>query len=138
MLYKLSGTNFDASSSVQLAKGLVSNWIFGQPHTQKGHGDGHSSDGSVSEYGASAATVSCIATNRQKGASSFLQNEIPTNSPDNLQSELVSQLYKADLLDTLLVESDQIAQRRKEATDMLDALQKAAQIISEIRETHVW
>uniref|UniRef100_A0A915HJT0 Uncharacterized protein n=1 Tax=Romanomermis culicivorax TaxID=13658 RepID=A0A915HJT0_ROMCU len=66
--------NFDASSSVQLTKGLVSNWISGQLHTQKGHGDGHSSDGSVWEYGASAATVSGIATNRQKGANSFLQS----------------------------------------------------------------
>lgn len=26
----------------------------------------------------------------------------------------------------------------KEAAEMLDALQKASQIISEIRETHVW
>ena len=27
---------------------------------------------------------------------------------------------------------------RKEAAEMLEALQKASQIISEIRETHVW
>jgi dynamin 1-like protein len=75
---------------------------------------------------------------------------------DNLQSELVTHLYKADNADQLLDESEHIAQRRKEAADMLkvsvedlllifilcctrfQALQKAAHIISEIRETHMW
>lgn len=57
---------------------------------------------------------------------------------DNLQSELVSSLYKADEIANLLSESEHIGQRRKEAAEMLDALQKASQIISEIRETHVW
>jgi len=57
---------------------------------------------------------------------------------DNLQSELVSSLYKAEQIETLLSESEHIGQRRKEAAEMLEALQKASQIISEIRETHVW
>merc|ERR1711899_443316 len=57
---------------------------------------------------------------------------------DNLQSELVRSLYKADQIETLLSESEHIGQRRKEAAEMLGALQKASQIISEIRETHVW
>lgn len=77
---------------------------------------------------------------------------------DNLQSELVTHLYKADNADELLNESEHIAQRRKEAADMLkvkayryadtfnvnhnillfQALQRAAHIISEIRETHMW
>lgn len=57
---------------------------------------------------------------------------------DNLQSELVSHLYKPDQIEDLLAESEHIAQRRKEAADMLKALQKASQIISEIRETHMW
>lgn len=38
---------------------------------------------------------------------------------DNLQSELVTHLYKADNADELLNESEHIAQRRKEAADML-------------------
>ena len=33
---------------------------------------------------------------------------------------------------------ESLAEGRKEAAEMLDALQKASQIISEIRETHVW
>jgi len=57
---------------------------------------------------------------------------------NNLQSELVSSLYKADQIENLLSESEHIGQRRKEAQEMLEALQKASQIISEIRETHVW
>ena len=57
---------------------------------------------------------------------------------DNLQSELVSSLYKQDQIDLLLSESEHIGQRRKEAAEMLDALQRASQIISEVRETHVW
>lgn len=38
---------------------------------------------------------------------------------DNLQSELVTYLYKAERAENLLNESDHIAVRRKEAADML-------------------
>lgn len=57
---------------------------------------------------------------------------------DNLQSELVTHLYKQDQFCTLLSESEHISLRRKEATEMLNALQKASLIIGEIRETHMW
>ncbi|OQV12100.1 Dynamin-1-like protein [Hypsibius exemplaris] len=57
---------------------------------------------------------------------------------NNLQSELVSRLYKHEHFDSLLDESNQIAQRRQEAADMLAALQRASHIIGEIRETHLW
>uniref|UniRef100_A0A8C6YJQ4 Dynamin-1-like protein n=1 Tax=Naja naja TaxID=35670 RepID=A0A8C6YJQ4_NAJNA len=57
---------------------------------------------------------------------------------DHLQSELVGQLYKPQLLDTLLTESEDMAQQRNEAASMLKALQKASQTISEIRETQLW
>lgn len=77
---------------------------------------------------------------------------------DNLQSELVTHLYKHDQFDLLLKESEQIAQRRQEASEILkvsfnnlltsslhilkfyflQALQKANIIIGEIRETHIW
>ena len=45
----------------------------------------------------------------------FLVNHVK----DTLQSELVVQLYKSSLLDDLLTESEDMAQRRKEAADML-------------------
>ena len=38
---------------------------------------------------------------------------------DNLQSELVTHLYKSDHANELLNESDHISIRRKEASDML-------------------
>ncbi|XP_057323409.1 dynamin-1-like protein isoform X2 [Microplitis mediator] len=57
---------------------------------------------------------------------------------DNLQSELVTHLYKTDQAETLLNESEHIAVRRKETSDMLEALTQAGNIISEIRETHMW
>uniref|UniRef100_A0AAY4C2X8 Dynamin-1-like protein n=1 Tax=Denticeps clupeoides TaxID=299321 RepID=A0AAY4C2X8_9TELE len=69
-----------------------------------------------------------------KAVMHFLVNYVK----DSLQSELVGQLYKSGLLDDLLTESEDMAQRRNEAADMLKALQKASQVIAEIRETHLW
>lgn len=50
-----------------------------------------------------------------KAVMHFLVNYVK----DNLQSELVTHLYKSDNADELLKESEHIAQRRKEAADML-------------------
>ncbi|XP_035520950.1 dynamin-1-like protein isoform X4 [Morone saxatilis] len=69
-----------------------------------------------------------------KAVMHFLVNHVK----DSLQSELVGQLYKTALLNDLLTESEDMAQRRNEAADMLKALQKAGQVIAEIRETHMW
>lgn len=69
-----------------------------------------------------------------KAVMHFLVNHVK----DCLQSELVGQLYKSALLEDLLTESEDMAQRRNEAADMLKALQKASQVIAEIRETHMW
>ncbi|CAN9498945.1 unnamed protein product [Ophioblennius macclurei] len=69
-----------------------------------------------------------------KAVMHFLVNHVK----DCLQSELVGQLYKTTLLNDLLTESEDMAQRRNEAADMLQALQKASQVIAEIRETHMW
>lgn len=64
----------------------------------------------------------------------FLVNDVK----DNLQSELVSSLYKTSKNEDILEESPHIATRRREATEMLEALQKASMIIGEIRETTLW
>ncbi|KAH0954379.1 hypothetical protein HN011_007762 [Eciton burchellii] len=69
-----------------------------------------------------------------KAVMHFLVNYVK----DNLQSELVTHLYKSDQAEGLLVESEHIAVRRKETADMLKALTQAGHIISEIRETHMW
>ncbi|KAK2176785.1 hypothetical protein NP493_640g02001 [Ridgeia piscesae] len=49
---------------------------------------------------------------------------------DNLQSELVSCLYKTDGIDKMLEESEHISTRRREASEMLQALQNASHNIS--------
>ncbi|MBN3297895.1 DNM1L protein, partial [Amia calva] len=64
----------------------------------------------------------------------FLVNHVK----EHLQSELVGQLYKLPLLQELLTESPDTALQRREAASMLEALQKASHIISEIRETQLW
>jgi len=64
----------------------------------------------------------------------FLVNHVR----DSIQSELVSKLYKSDGAGSLLNESKEMSQRRQEAQEMLAALQKASQIISEVRETQLW
>ena len=48
-----------------------------------------------------------------------------TFSKENLQRELLQELYKPDVLDELLKESDQTVARRKEVVSMLQALNKA-------------
>ena len=50
-----------------------------------------------------------------KAVMHFLVNYVK----DNLQSELVKRLYKIDEIDEILAESPEIAQRRKEAAQML-------------------
>ena len=61
----------------------------------------------------------------------FLVNHVK----DNLQAELLRNLYQPEKLDMLLAESEQIIQRRQETAEMFDALQRASSIVSEIRET---
>ena len=63
----------------------------------------------------------------------FLVNHVK----ENLQSELVSHLYQHEKLEGLLEESDHITEKRKEAAEKLKALQRASEIISEIRETRI-
>ncbi|XP_022380656.1 dynamin-1-like protein isoform X9 [Enhydra lutris kenyoni] len=63
-----------------------------------------------------------------KAVMHFLVNHVK----DTLQSELVGQLYKSSLLDDLLTESEDMAQRRKEAADMLKVL------LSAVLSFHSW
>ncbi|SAM05508.1 hypothetical protein [Absidia glauca] len=49
-----------------------------------------------------------------------------------LQQELLTELYKADVLDELLEESEFTQQRRKECKKMIDALQKADEIVGSV------
>lgn len=63
----------------------------------------------------------------------FLVNHVK----DSLQSELVGQLYKSGLLNDLLTESEDMAQRRKEAADMLQVTAPSYRWLSTTRRSAV-
>ncbi|KAH9484095.1 vacuolar protein sorting-associated protein 1 [Psilocybe cubensis] len=52
------------------------------------------------------------------------------HSKENLQRELLQELYKPDVLDELLKESDYVVSRRKELLQMVAALNKAEEIVA--------
>ncbi|CAG8474875.1 4119_t:CDS:10 [Ambispora gerdemannii] len=51
---------------------------------------------------------------------------------EELQRELLQELYKVDVLDELLKESEYTQQRRKEVKKMIEALQKADEIVAAV------
>ena len=53
-----------------------------------------------------------------------------TYAKEELQRELLQELYKADVLDELLKESEYTIQRRKECKKMIEALQKADEVFT--------
>lgn len=65
-----------------------------------------------------------------KAVMHFLVNHVK----DILQSELVGHLYKSGLLDDLLTESEDMAQRRSEASDMLKVGETADCLFIRTRE----
>jgi vacuolar protein sorting-associated protein 1 len=48
-----------------------------------------------------------------------------SHAKENLQRELLQELYKPEVLDDLLKESEFVVSRRKEVVSMLNALNKA-------------
>jgi dynamin 1-like protein len=52
-----------------------------------------------------------------------------SHSTKNLQRELLQELYKPEVLDDLLKESESIVHRRKEVTSMVAALNKAEECV---------
>ena len=48
-----------------------------------------------------------------------------SHAKENLQKELLQELYKPEVLDDLLKESEFVVSRRKEVVSMLSALNKA-------------
>ncbi|TFK43015.1 Dynamin central region-domain-containing protein [Crucibulum laeve] len=53
-----------------------------------------------------------------------------SHSKENLQRELLQELYKPEVLDELLKESEFVVNRRKEVTGMVQALNKAEEIVA--------
>lgn len=56
-------------------------------------------------------------------------------SKETLQSELVKTLYKDNLMDLLLEEAPDVAEKRAKCQQLLEVLQKASSILSEISES---
>ncbi len=54
------------------------------------------------------------------------------SSKDELQRELLAELYKKESFDESLKESEFTVQRRKECKKMIEALQKADEIINTV------
>lgn len=54
------------------------------------------------------------------------------HAKEDLQRELLAELYKMDVIDELLKESDHITNRRKECVKMIGALTKAEQITASV------
>ncbi|KAI0648311.1 Dynamin central region-domain-containing protein [Trametes meyenii] len=53
-------------------------------------------------------------------------------SKENLQRELLQELYKPEVLDELLKESEYVVNRRKEVVSMIQALNKAEEIVASV------
>lgn len=53
---------------------------------------------------------------------------------EELQSELVSELYRTESYDELMEEAPEMIARRREVSEMVKALQKASEILNEIRD----
>lgn len=50
-----------------------------------------------------------------------------------MQRELLENMYRTDALDDLLKESDYTVRRRKECQQMVDALAKASEVVSQVQ-----
>lgn len=55
------------------------------------------------------------------------------NAKDDLQRELLAELYKPDVINDILQESESVVTRRKECVKMIAALQQAEEITASVR-----
>ena len=62
-------------------------------------------------------------------------NRVPTYSftKDEMQKELLENMYRQSELDDLLKESDYTIRRRKECQQMVDSLGRASEIVSQVQ-----
>ena len=56
-----------------------------------------------------------------------------SHSKENLQRELLQELYNPEVLDDLLKESEFVVNRRKEVISMVQALNKAEELVTDFR-----
>jgi hypothetical protein len=56
-----------------------------------------------------------------------------TWTKDNMQGELLTNMYKTDELDELLKESEYTVRRRKDCQQMVESLGKAQEIVNQVQ-----
>lgn len=55
------------------------------------------------------------------------------HTKDEMQRELLENMYRASEIDDLLKESDYTIRRRKECLQMVESLSKASEIVSQVQ-----
>ena len=63
-----------------------------------------------------------------------IMNFLVNSFQENLQNELVSQLYKGNYVNELMRETDDIAIKRKTCKEMKELLGRALEIVNEVRD----
>lgn len=81
-----------------------------------------------------AAYFAIVLKNISDSVPKAIMHFLVNKSKSNLQSELVRSLYKEELFEELLRENDEIALKRKATAKMLKVLQRAQDIINEVRD----
>lgn len=63
----------------------------------------------------------------------ILTNNFPRFTKDEMQRELLENMYRTNELDELLKESDYTTRRRKECQQMVESLGRASEIVSQVQ-----
>lgn len=63
----------------------------------------------------------------------LLADTLPRFTKEEMQRELLEQMYRTTELDDLLKESDYTVRRRKECLQMVESLGKANEIVSQVQ-----
>ena len=64
---------------------------------------------------------------------SFILLTFDRFTKDEMQRELLENMYRTDTLDDLLKESDYTVRRRKECQQMVESLSRASEIVSQVQ-----
>jgi len=76
-----------------------------------------------------------VRKNVQDSVPKSIMHFLVNQAKDTIQNELVSHLYKEELFDLLLEESNMVAARRSACKNNLEILRKAQNVLNEVRET---
>lgn len=74
-----------------------------------------------------------IQSNHPLQSSCILTDDFPRFTKDEMQRELLENMYRTNELDELLKESDYTTRRRKECQQMVESLGRASEIVSQVQ-----